>query len=147
MPKLPFWEFTSTKRKVIINSLSNKYISINPNQMKTPVFILLVAFAFFQVSCISNEPKDTTYESLKTGFLNPTGSAKPKVYWWCLNGNIDTVRAKKELLAMKRNYLHNAFLHFWLRIEIFTIIQFWGWELAGKVGLMNLVQKFQSSLA
>ncbi len=45
--------------------------------------------------------KDNTYETLKAIFLNPSANAKPKVYWWCLNGNIDTVRAKQELLAMK----------------------------------------------
>ncbi len=69
--------------------------------MKTPVLILLAALGFFQFSCETNEPNQDTYETIKAGFLNPGVSAKPKVYWWCLNGNIDTVRAKQELLAMK----------------------------------------------
>ncbi len=69
--------------------------------MKTTVFTLLTAILIFQLSCERIEQKDNTYETIKAGFLNPEASAKPKVYWWCLNGNIDTVRAKQELLAMK----------------------------------------------
>ncbi len=46
--------------------------------------------------------QDKTYESLKSGFENPPVNARPKVYWWCLNGNIDTVRAKEEFAAMKK---------------------------------------------
>ncbi|MFI5123675.1 MAG: glycosyl hydrolase [Chitinophagales bacterium] len=41
------------------------------------------------------------YERLREGFLNPPVAARPKVYWWWLNGNTDTVRLKEELLAMK----------------------------------------------
>ena len=37
------------------------------------------------------------YERLSSGFRNPPDKARPKVYWWCLNGNIDTIRAKEEL--------------------------------------------------
>jgi hypothetical protein len=42
------------------------------------------------------------YDLLTQGFRNPPDNARPKAYWWCLNGNIDTVRAKEEFLAMKR---------------------------------------------
>jgi hypothetical protein len=45
--------------------------------------------------------QDSTYGFLKRGFNNPPDQAHPKVYWWCLNGNIDTVRAKQEFIAMK----------------------------------------------
>jgi len=45
--------------------------------------------------------QDDTYNHLRDGFENPPEKARPKTYWWCLNGNIDTVRAKEELLAMK----------------------------------------------
>jgi len=69
--------------------------------MKTTVFTLLAVIVLLQFSCTTNEPSDDIYEKLKAGFLNPSASAKPKVYWWCLNGNIDTARAKQELLAMK----------------------------------------------
>jgi hypothetical protein len=42
------------------------------------------------------------YQSLKASFLNPPATAHPKVYWWCLNGNIDTIEAKKEFAEMKK---------------------------------------------
>lgn len=42
------------------------------------------------------------YQKLQEGFKNPPPAARPKVYWWCLNGNIDTVSAKQEFAAMKK---------------------------------------------
>ena len=69
--------------------------------MKIYIYILLITLSIFHLSCVTDKPKDKTYETLKKGFLNPTTQAKPKVYWWCLNGNIDSLRAKQELLAMK----------------------------------------------
>ena len=42
------------------------------------------------------------YQSLKESFQNPPAMAHPKVYWWCLNGNIDTLEAKKEFAEMKK---------------------------------------------
>ena len=38
---------------------------------------------------------------MKQSFQNPPASAQPKTYWWWLNGNVDTVRIKEEMLAMK----------------------------------------------
>ena len=49
----------------------------------------------------STQSQDGPYGEMKKAFLNPTTRAKPKVYWWCLNGNIDTLRAKDELIAMQ----------------------------------------------
>ena len=46
--------------------------------------------------------QDDAYSHFREGFINPPEKARPKAYWWCLNGNIDTVRAKAELLAMKK---------------------------------------------
>ena len=69
--------------------------------MRIYALILLITLGIFQFSCVPNEQNNDTYETIKNGFLNPTTNAKPKVYWWCLNGNIDTVRAKREMLAMK----------------------------------------------
>ena len=37
----------------------------------------------------------------KEGFSNPPAQAHPKVYWWWLNGNVDTSRLKEEMLSMK----------------------------------------------
>jgi hypothetical protein len=41
------------------------------------------------------------YQAIREGFTNPRGSALPKAYWWWLNGNVNPVRLKEELLAMK----------------------------------------------
>src|SRR3989339_241056 len=45
--------------------------------------------------------QDIDYNKLSNGFRIPPETARPKAYWWCLNGNIDTLRAKTELMAMK----------------------------------------------
>ncbi|GAB3943051.1 hypothetical protein GCM10028805_08650 [Spirosoma harenae] len=42
------------------------------------------------------------YTTLQEGFKNPPISARPKVYWWWLNGYVDTVRLKEELQAIKK---------------------------------------------
>ena len=42
-----------------------------------------------------------THSKLSEGFTTPPIDAKPKIYWWWLNGNVDTNRLKKELVAMK----------------------------------------------
>ncbi len=59
---------------------------------------------FLLVGCQqSKKPSvNITYETLRKNFLNPEGTARPKVYWWCLNGNIDTATAREEFLAMKK---------------------------------------------
>jgi len=66
-------------------------------------FLMLIIVSYFQ---LSNESafcqKNNEYKLLKDGFKNPTGTARPKTYWWCLNGNIDTISAKQELLEMKK---------------------------------------------
>lgn len=70
--------------------------------MKSRVISIVFLFAgisLFFFAC--NTKTSPTYETLKADFKNPPSQAHPKVYWWCLNGNIDTVRAKQELHAMK----------------------------------------------
>jgi hypothetical protein len=42
-----------------------------------------------------------TSPSIRDGFKNPPPQARPKTYWWWLNGNVDTTRLKEELRAMK----------------------------------------------
>lgn len=65
-------------------------------------FVGLLAI-LFMVDCRKTEKSpDNTYEVLSKNFLNPAGPARPKVYWWCLNGNIDTLKAREEFLAMKQ---------------------------------------------
>lgn len=46
--------------------------------------------------------QNRTYEQLRQGFKNPPQQAMPKTYWWWLNGNVDTLRLKEELRAMKQ---------------------------------------------
>ncbi len=61
------------------------------------IIVLFIGFA----GVPANGQNSDHYQNIKNSFLNPPQSARPKVYWWCLNGNIDTVRAKQELHAMK----------------------------------------------
>ena len=63
--------------------------------------LFLALFSWMQCSVAETDQTRASYEKIKQGFLEPSGDARPKVYWWCLNGNIDTLRAKQELLAMK----------------------------------------------
>ncbi len=39
--------------------------------------------------------------NIEKAFKNPDGSARPKVYWWWLNGFVDRDRIKEELHAIK----------------------------------------------
>jgi hypothetical protein len=63
---------------------------------------LLLIILCLQFIVKAAEPVNADYAKLKAGFQNPTGTARPKVYWWCLNGNIDTIAAKQEFQEMKR---------------------------------------------
>ncbi|RYY19031.1 MAG: hypothetical protein EOO04_22805, partial [Chitinophagaceae bacterium] len=49
----------------------------------------------------SGNKAHATYDQLQSGFAKPTGTALPKVYWWWINGNMDTVRMKEELKNIK----------------------------------------------
>ncbi|MEQ9437422.1 MAG: glycosyl hydrolase [Cyclobacteriaceae bacterium] len=71
--------------------------------MKISYLILLIGFGFGLGACHeeTEEVVSTRYDELKEGFLNPPNEARPKVYWWWLNGYVDTVRVKEELQAMK----------------------------------------------
>ncbi len=72
--------------------------------MNKSIILLVVTIFFFGLfSCKTRNHENAIYETIKANFLNPPASARPKVYWWCLNGNIDTVRAKQELTAMKES--------------------------------------------
>lgn len=62
-----------------------------------------IVFAFFLFSWndSSQQIQQTPYETLKQGFLNPAAQARPKAYWWWLNGKVDTAKLIEELTAMK----------------------------------------------
>src|SRR5690349_17418477 len=69
---------------------------------KSPlVLATLAASLLFGCSKTPQESSAGNYSSLSEGFINPPVHAKPKVYWWWLNGNTDTVRMKEELRAIK----------------------------------------------
>lgn len=67
------------------------------------VFHLIVPLVFL-AACVSSsyETKDfSKYSPLRSGFENPGGTARAKVYWWWLNGHADTARIRTELKAIK----------------------------------------------
>lgn len=51
---------------------------------------------------VNQPPVANDYSTLLEGFRNPPGTARPKVYWWWLNGYVDTLRLKEELRAIKQ---------------------------------------------
>ncbi len=46
--------------------------------------------------------ESATYDYLRAGFTTPPPGARPKVYYWWLNGNVDQARIKEEIAAMDR---------------------------------------------
>lgn len=58
--------------------------------------LLIILTAYGQTAA-----QDETYQVFREGFSNPPDSVRPKAYWWCLNGNIDTLRAKQEFTEMR----------------------------------------------
>lgn len=76
--------------------------------MRSIVGVLFVSLLLI-LSCAQDKKRDFhSYEYLKTGFKNPQGTSRAKVYWWWLNGNMDTVRMKEELVAIKNAGLGGA---------------------------------------
>jgi hypothetical protein len=63
------------------------------------LLVLLGAGVLFSFS--TPRKADTELSALKAGFKSPPTQARPKVYWWWLNGYVDKVRLKEELLAIK----------------------------------------------
>src|SRR5439155_3390848 len=62
------------------------------------VFPLMLATCF----CASTRAQEKTDESLLTGFQNPPDSAKPRVWWHWMNGNITQEGIKLDLEWMHR---------------------------------------------
>ena len=67
---------------------------------------LIVALVSYQQK--PEGPSVDRYQTLKEGFANPPSTARPKVYWWWLNGYTDTTRLKEELRAMKQAGISGA---------------------------------------
>jgi len=73
---------------------------INPNRKVIVTFLLLATICMSLVNCshLSKEKEG----ALEDGFLNPPESAKPRVWWHWMNGNITKEGIKADLLWMKR---------------------------------------------
>lgn len=69
------------------------------NRAKTLTgYCLIITLAFTALSC-NNTVKD---DYLKQGFLNPPDSAKPGVYWYFMDGNLDREAITADLESMKK---------------------------------------------
>src|SRR5246127_1370051 len=60
--------------------------------------LLLVLTVFLMLRAHGQSPRD----ALESGFLNPPDSAKPRVWWHWMNGNITKEGIKLDLVWMKR---------------------------------------------
>ncbi|CAG5018349.1 Putative beta-glucuronidase [Dyadobacter sp. CECT 9275] len=60
--------------------------------------IALTILCFF---CCIGESLGQRADDIRMNFLSPPENAKPKLYWWWLNGDVDTTQLKKELHLMK----------------------------------------------
>lgn len=61
-------------------------------------------FLTFEIAiCLAtiNAQVDSSYEGLRNDFINPPQNARPKAYWWWLNGNTGPERIREEIAAMK----------------------------------------------
>ncbi|HEX8038993.1 MAG TPA: glycosyl hydrolase, partial [Chryseosolibacter sp.] len=73
--------------------------------MAQKIFRTIMMGAMVAMCSCSKTPRESRgsdYDSFKAGFINPPMRARPKVYWWWLNGKTDTVRLREELLAMQQ---------------------------------------------
>ncbi len=69
--------------------------------MKDPAMKLIVASAALLV-CLGAAPAQNQPDSLKSGFQNPPQSARPRVWWHWMNGNITQEGIKLDLEWMHR---------------------------------------------
>lgn len=69
--------------------------------MRKLIFVLLSVIYFLLISGNTNGQDNNTYPILRAAFMNPPSEAQPRIYWWWLNGNVNPVRLKEELVAMK----------------------------------------------
>ena len=66
------------------------------NIRKIWCFLFILPLIVFSCNTIK------TSDSLKEGFLNPPDSARPGVYWYFMDGNLDREAMTKDLESMKR---------------------------------------------
>lgn len=65
-------------------------------------FMSCLIFIGVMISSSYGQKMLSGYQVLQSGFRNPPIYSRPKVYWWWLNGNTDTIRLKQELLSIKK---------------------------------------------
>ena len=71
------------------------------NYKWTAVFLLALAILFNSCQQSEKENSTATYQQLAEGFDNPPIPARPKNYWWWMNGYTDSLTMMQELEAMK----------------------------------------------
>src|SRR5690606_28308054 len=64
--------------------------------------VILLLLGHCAGGCKNPSTRKLDIEALEKAFADPGGSARPKVYWWWLNGFTDRERIREELLAIKR---------------------------------------------
>tara|TARA_R110002050_G_scaffold187015_2_gene321405 strand:- start:47843 stop:50803 length:2961 start_codon:yes stop_codon:yes gene_type:complete len=64
-------------------------------------FLILSILIIFYWSNQFLFAQEDTYSSMQQGFLTPPLKAHPNVYHWWLGGNVDTLRLKEEIVALK----------------------------------------------
>ncbi|WP_411029963.1 glycosyl hydrolase [Spongiimicrobium sp. 3-5] len=74
---------------------------INPMRKNTIILVGLICLFIIGIPQNCQAQDKGNYELLKAEFKNPPMEAWPKTYWWWLNGNIDTVRIREEIISMK----------------------------------------------
>src|SRR5699024_4820041 len=79
----------------------NLFIDSKLLLMLLMVFLFSACDANFAQNGEGELPADN-YEELEKGFQDPPDLAKPKVYWWWLNGSADSLRITEELEAFKK---------------------------------------------
>lgn len=70
------------------------------------LFNALLAIA--SLSANSQNITNPTVAGLKAGFINPPASAKPGVYWYFMDGNMNKESITKDLEAMKKSGIGNV---------------------------------------
>ena len=60
--------------------------------------LVIASLTFLFFSCINSSHSDY----LKQGFINPPDSARPGVYWYFMDGNLDREAMTADLESMKK---------------------------------------------
>lgn len=76
-----------------------------------PVLLTVFIFCFAIIFCLAGTTVNNfNYPYLEKGFLNPSSSSQPKVFWWWLNSYIDKKGATRDLEEMKQQGIGGALI-------------------------------------